>query len=124
VDGASRGNPGPAAIGATIRDEKGNLLASISRPIGRTTNNQAEYRALIAALEKAAETDAPEVQIFLDSELVARQIKGRYRVKKAELRPLYQRAMGLLTRFSKYSVTSVPRTSNREADSLANRALR
>ena len=83
ADGASRGNPGRAAIGATLKDEKGRLVASISRYIGRATNNQAEYGAVIAALEKAADLGARIVDIRLDSELVVRQVKGRYRVKNA-----------------------------------------
>ena len=77
ADGASRGNPGPAAIGATIKDEKGQLLAAISQRIGRATNNQAEYRALIAALEKAVKLGASEASIYLDSELIVKQITGK-----------------------------------------------
>lgn len=123
ADGASRGNPGPAAIGATLKDGKGGLVASISRHIGRTTNNQAEYRALIAALEKAAELGARSVDIRLDSELVVRQVKGRYRVKNAALRPLYLRVGELLGRFDSFSIRHVPREQNAEADRLADAAL-
>jgi ribonuclease HI len=123
ADGASRHNPGPAAIGATIRDERGNLVASISRPIGRATNNQAEYRALIAALEKAVELGARQVDIRLDSELVVKQMKGRYRVKNAALRPLYLKVGELLSRLEGFTLTSVPRKQNTEADRLANKAL-
>jgi ribonuclease HI len=123
ADGASRHNPGPAAIGATIRDERGNLVASISRPIGRATNNQAEYRALIAALEKAVELGARQVDIRLDSELVVKQMKGRYRVKNAALRPLYLKVGELLSRLEGFTLTSVPRRQNTEADRLANKAL-
>ena len=124
TDGASQGNPGPAAIGATIRDENGRLLATISRRIGRTTNNQAEYRAIIAALEKAASLGARQVEIRADSELVVRQLNGRYKVKKASLRTLYQEVVGLLGRFQGVTITSVPREQNQEADSLANAALK
>ncbi len=124
TDGASQGNPGPAAIGATLKDERGRLLASISRSIGRTTNNQAEYRAIIAALEKAAEMGADRVEVRSDSQLVVRQLNGRYRVKKASLRPLYLEASRLLGRFQGVTLTSIPREQNREADALANAALR
>ena len=124
TDGASQGNPGPAAIGATIRDQNGRLLATISRRIGRTTNNQAEYRAIIAALEKAASLGARQVEIRADSELVVRQLNGLYKVKKASLRTLYQEVVSLLGRFQGVTITSVPREQNQEADSLANAALK
>lgn len=123
ADGASRGNPGPAAIGAIIEDGRGRVLASISRRIGRTTNNQAEYRALITALERAAELGARRVDVRLDSELVVKQIKGSYRVKTASLRPLYLRADGLLKGFHGFTIRHVPREQNAEADRLANAAL-
>ena len=123
ADGASRHNPGPAAIGATIKDERGNLLASISRSIGQATNNQAEYKALIAALEKAIDMGARQVDIRLDSELVVRQVKGRYRVKNAALRPLYLRVGELLSQLEDFTIVSVPREQNAEADRLANKAL-
>ena len=124
ADGASQGNPGPAAIGATIKDEQGHLLASISQRIGRTTNNQAEYHALIAALEKAIELGARHVDIRLDSELVVRQVEGAYRVKKASLRPLYLRVGQLLGRLEGFTITCIPREQNMEADRLANAALK
>ena len=95
ADGAARGNPGPAAIGATIRDERGWLIASISRRIGATTNNQAEYRAVIAALEAAIASGANQVEVNSDSELVVKQISGKYRVKKATLQPLHQKVKQL-----------------------------
>lgn len=124
TDGASHGNPGPAAIGATIKDEQGRLLASISRYIGRTTNNQAEYRAIIAALEKAAQMGATRVDIRSDSQLVVRQLNGRYRVKKASLRPLYLEVHKLLSQFEGFTITYIPREQNTEADALANAALK
>jgi len=124
ADGASRHNPGPASIGATIKDEQGHLLVSISRSIGWATNNQAEYRALIAALEKAIGLGARQVDIRLDSELVVKQMKGQYRVKNAALRPLYLRVAELLSQFESFTITNVPRAQNAEADSLANKALR
>jgi len=123
ADGASRHNPGPAAIGATIKDERGHLLASISRRIGRATNNQAEYQALIAALEKAIGLGAGRVDIRLDSELVVKQMKGKYRVKNVALRPLYLRAGELLSQFEGFTIENIPRGQNVEADRLANKAL-
>lgn len=123
-DGVSRGNPGPAAIGAIIRDERGRLLASISQPIGRATNNQAEYRAIIAALEKALALGARQVELNSDSELMVRQIKGQYRVRKEALRPLYQRVKELQSRLEGFTIKHIPRQQNREADKLANAALR
>ena len=123
ADGASLGNPGPAAIGAIIKDEQGNLVSSISQRIGTTTNNQAEYRAIIAALEKAVSLGAREVELRSDSELVVKQINGRYRVKKATLRPLYQKVVQLIGSLDGFAINRVPREQNREADRLANRAL-
>lgn len=123
VDGAARGNPGPAAISAVIKDEQGATLARISRCIGKTTNNQAEYRALIAALEKAVQLGARKVSVYSDSELVVRQITGRYRVKKAELKPLFQKVTQLQSRLESFSISHIPRCQNTEADRLANEAL-
>jgi ribonuclease HI len=124
TDGASSGNPGPAAIGAVIKDERGNLITSISQHIGTTTNNQAEYRAIIAALEKAISLGARDVELRSDSELVVKQIKGRYRVKKATLRPLYQKVVQLIGSLEAFTITHIPREQNREADRLANKALK
>ena len=123
ADGAARGNPGPAAIGATIKNENGSLHACISQRIGSTTNNQAEYRAIIAALEKAIELGASQVEIYSDSELVVRQINGKYRVKKATLKPLHQKVSQLLGNLEGFTITHIPREQNAEADSLANEAL-
>ncbi len=122
-DGVSRGNPGLAAIGATIKDEHGKLIARISQRIGRTTNNQAEYRAIIAALEKAIELGAKHVEINSDSELIVRQINGRYRVKKTALKPLYQKVKQLQGLLEGFAITHIPREQNVEADRLANSAL-
>ena len=123
VDGASRGNPGPAAIGVTIKDERGKLITSISRRIGRATNNQAEYRAIIAALEEAVRLDVKQVDIKTDSELVVKQINGEYRVKKTTLKPLYQQVKQLQSQFKGFTITHIPRRQNFEADKLANKAL-
>ena len=122
-DGVSRNNPGPAAIGATIKDEQGRLLATISRSIGRATNNQAEYRAVIAALEKAIKLGARQIELNLDSELVVRQVTGRYRVKNEALKPLFGRVKELLGSLEGFSIRHIHRRQNQEADRLANSAL-
>jgi len=124
TDGASRGNPGAAAIGATRKDEQGRLIASISLRIGTATNNEAEYQALIAALEKAVDSGIREVELNSDSELVVKQLKGEYRVKKATLKPLYQRARQLQGSLDRLVIKYIPREQNIEADKLANKALR
>jgi ribonuclease HI len=123
TDGASRGNPGPAAIGVIINDEKGNPVASISRCLGTTTNNQAEYQAIIAALEKALSLGARQVQLYSDSELVVRQISGRYKIKHAALRPLYLEVVRLTGALESFNIANLPRERNKEADALANKAL-
>jgi ribonuclease HI len=123
TDGASSGNPGPASIGAVIQDGGGKVIARISRRIGHATNNQAEYRAIIAALEEALRLGAEEVDIKSDSELVVKQLNGRYRVKKATLRPLYQKVVQLTGSLGAFSIAYIPREQNGEADRLANQAL-
>ncbi len=123
TDGAAEPNPGPAAIGAIIKDEQGRLIARISRRIGTTTNNQAEYRAVIAALEEAIKLGITHVELNSDSELIVRQIKGEYRVKKATLKPLHQKVKQLLGSLEGFTVTHIPREQNTEADMFANRAL-
>ena len=124
ADGASLGNPGPAAIGATIKDEQGKLIAHISQRIGRATNNQAEYRAIIAALEEATRLGVKQVKINSDSQLVVRQINGEYRVKKAALKPLHQQVKKLLSSLDSFTITYIPRQQNQEADKLAHLALK
>jgi ribonuclease HI len=123
TDGAARGNPGPAAIGATIKDETGRIIARISRRIGSTTNNQAEYRAIIKAVEKAISLGAKHITLKSDSELVVKQINGRYKVKNTALRPLYQKVVQLAGSLEGFQVSYIPRTQNAEADALANKAL-
>lgn len=123
TDGTAEPNPGPAAIGATIKDERGKVIATISQRVGRATNNQAEYRAIIAALEKAISLGASQVDLRADSELVVRQLNGRYRVKKAALKPLYQQVKQLSSQLEGFTITHVPREQNREADRLASMAL-
>ena len=109
TDGAAEPNPGPAAIGAVIKDTQGKLIAQISRRIGTTTNNQAEYRAVIAALEEALKLGATHVKLNSDSELVVRQITGIYRVKKAELKPLYRQVKQLQGLLQGLTITHIPR---------------
>jgi ribonuclease HI len=123
TDGAARGNPGPAAIGATIKDETGRLLAGVSKRIGSTTNNQAEYRAIITAVEKAISLGARHVIVKADSELAVNQLNGRYKVKNVALRPLYQKVVQLTGRLQSFSISYIPRAKNAEADALANKAL-
>jgi len=124
TDGVAEPNPGPAAIGAAIKDEQGKLIASISQPIGRATNNQAEYRAVIAALEKAIGLGADQVDMRSDSELVVNQINGRYRVKNAALKSLHQQVKQLQSQLKGFTITYIPRRQNKEADSLAGKALK
>ena len=123
TDGAADPNPGPAAIGAVIKDEAGRILARISQRIGRATNNQAEYQAIISALEKAIKLGARRVDLYSDSELVVKQLNGSYRVKAPALKPLYQQVKKLQGLFEHFTVTHIPRQRNSEADNLANKAL-
>ncbi|MBN2853948.1 ribonuclease HI family protein [Patescibacteria group bacterium] len=122
-DGGARGNPGPAGIGAVLYDEKKNLLAEISTYLGVTTNNQAEYKALISAIKKAQELGAKELDCFLDSELVVKQLKREYKVKNAELAPLFLEIHNLSLNFKKINYTHIRRELNKEADRLANEAM-
>ena len=123
ADGASRGNPGPAAFGYLLADERGDEIEAAGQAIGRATNNVAEYRGAIAALEAAARHGATELELRLDSELIVRQIQGRYRVKNAALKPLYADLKALTERIPKFSIRHVPRAQNTAADALANAAL-
>jgi ribonuclease HI len=123
VDGGARGNPGPAAIGMVISTPDGVVLEEDSQRIGVATNNAAEYRALLLGLERARQRGASEVQIVGDSELVARQLTGAYRVKHPAMKPLHQQALSLLAGFQRWSVRTVPRAQNARADALVNEAL-
>lgn len=122
-DGGARGNPGPAGIGAILNLENGTVIAEISKYLGETTNNQAEYRALIAGLEKAKELQAEEVDCYLDSELVVKQLNREYKVKNAELAPLFLQIHNLSLLFKKINFIHVRREFNKEADRLANEAM-
>ena len=123
TDGASRNNPGPAAIGIVIKDEQGKPITTISQAIGHATNNQAEYRAVITALEEAVKLGASQVDMRSDSELVVRQINGQYRVKNTSLKLLYQQVKRLQSQLAGFIITYIPRQENTEADNLANIAL-
>jgi len=123
VDGASRGNPGPAAVGVVMKDEKGVTTLKLSYSIGRATNNQAEYTALITSLQEARKLGADQVYINTDSQLMAEQINGHYKVRNAHIKPLFEKAMQLLTAFQYYAIDHIPRDLNSEADALANEAL-
>jgi ribonuclease HI len=123
VDGASRGNPGEAGFGVHVTGDDGSEIASLYGYLGRATNNVAEYQALLHGLRFALARGATRVEVFSDSELLVRQIDGRYRVKNPGLQPLHREARGLLARFERAQVVHVPREQNREADALANRAV-
>jgi ribonuclease HI len=123
VDGGARGNPGPAAAGAVISTPDGEVLDEVSETLGIATNNVAEYRGLLLGLRRARALGASEVDIYNDSELVARQLTGAYKVKHAALRPLYEQARAELDAFDRWSITSVPRAQNERADALVNAAL-
>ena len=123
TDGAARGNPGPAAIGVVIKDTAGNTVATISRRLTPTTNNQAEYQAIIGGLEKAVSLGCRQVNVKSDSELVVNQINGQFKIKNTGLRPLYQKVVQLIGRLEGFSISYIPREQNRQADALANKAL-
>jgi ribonuclease HI len=123
VDGGSRGNPGPAAIGVVVSDSEGAVLEEVAEPIGVATNNVAEYRALLKGLERAAALGAREIELVNDSELVARQITGAYKVKHPAMKPLYAEAIAALRQFERARIRSVPRAQNARADELVNLAL-
>jgi ribonuclease HI len=125
-DGGARGNPGPAAIGAVVLDPSSDpptRLATVSEAIGVATNNVAEYRALVAALEAAREFPARRVRVRADSQLLVRQLEGRYKVKQAHLQPYYEQACALLAEYEDVDLAHVPREENTEADALVNAAL-
>jgi len=123
TDGGARGNPGPAGIGAVIYDEHKNIIAKISQSIGVATNNQAEYKALIIALEKAQNLKAREVRVFLDSELVVKQLNREYRVKDKDLAPLFVKVYNISLGFKKIIFKHISREKNKLADKLVNLAL-
>jgi len=123
VDGGSRGNPGPAAIGVVVSRPEGEILDELGETIGDATNNVAEYRALLRGIERAAEMGASELELIGDSELVVKQVRGEYRVKDAGLKPLHAQVKAALAGVRSWSIRNVPREQNAEADRLVNEAL-
>jgi ribonuclease HI len=123
VDGGARGNPGPAAAAAVVSAPDGTVLDEATVTLGTATNNVAEYRGLLLGLERARALGAVEVDVVGDSELVAHQVNGRYRVKHPDLRPLHAEALAALEGFARWSVRPVPRADNAAADALVNQAL-
>jgi ribonuclease HI len=123
IDGASRGNPGPAAYAVVLRDPNGAIILELAKQFGRDTNNVAEYYALLAALDYACSHGIKSLRIRSDSELLVRQMQGVYKVKSADLKPLYERASKLSRQLSYFAVEHVRRELNSEADALANVAL-
>ena len=123
TDGGARGNPGPAGIGAVLRDASGEVIGEIARSIGHGTNNVAEYTALVEGLAMALDKGVTELDVFLDSELVVHQMKGEWKIKHANLRTLAIKAQGLMRRFDSISISHVRREQNAEADALANQAM-
>ena len=122
TDGAARGNPGPAAIGVVITDNDGKEIEAFGETIGHATNNEAEYRALLRGLERAVR-HSNIIEIRTDSELLARQLSGAYRVRAANLQPLHAQAQRALKQFTRATIAIIPRELNRRADALANAAL-
>lgn len=123
VDGGARGNPGPAAAACVISTPAGELLGEHAELLGTATNNVAEYRALLLGLKQARALGASEVEVIGDSELIAKQVQGLYKVKHAAMRPLYLESMQALRDFEQWSIRTVPRAQNAEADALVNAAL-
>jgi len=123
VDGGARGNPGPAAAASVISSPDGEVLDERAQLIGDATNNVAEYRALLLGLERARELGASDLEIVGDSELIAKQLRGEYKVKHKAMRELYSRAMQELRGFERWSIRTVPRAQNAHADALVNAAL-
>ncbi|MCW3021541.1 MAG: reverse transcriptase-like protein [Conexibacter sp.] len=124
VDGGARGNPGPAAAAAVVRDAvAGALLDEATEVLGETTNNVAEYRALLLGLARARALGATEVEVVNDSELIAKQVNGEYKVKHEAMKALHAQALKALSAFERWSVRTVPRAQNADADALVNQAL-
>lgn len=123
IDGASRGNPGPAAYAVVIRDPNGNVVLELGKRLGRDTNNVAEYYALLAALDYAGNSGIKALRIRSDSELLVRQMQGRYKVKSPDLKPLHERALKMSRQLQYFTIEHVRREQNRDADALANAAL-
>ena len=123
VDGGARGNPGPAAIGVVLRDDGGTVLEEVGETIGEATNNVAEYKALLRGIELATDHGASELELIGDSELVVRQVEGRYKVKNAGMKELHAEVKRALSNFDSWSIDHVRRAENADADRLVNQAL-
>ncbi len=123
VDGGARGNPGPAAAACVVSAPDGEVLDEATELLGSVTNNVAEYRALLLGLARARALGAGEVEVVNDSELIAKQVRGLYKVKHKDMKPLHAKAMAALREFEKWSIRSVPRAQNADADALVNQAL-
>ena len=123
VDGGARGNPGPAAAACVITSPAGELLDEDTQLLGTATNNVAEYRALLLGLERARALGASEVEVVGDSELIAKQVLGTYKVKHQAMKPLHGQALAALAEFEEWSIRTVPRAQNSRADALVNAAL-
>ena len=123
VDGGARGNPGPAGVGIVIKDEKGKIIKEFNKYIGIATNNIAEYNAVIYGLQEALILKVDAVKLNLDSELVAQQLKGEYRVKNSNIKPLFEQALHLISGFKKVDINHIKREENKEADRLVNKAI-
>jgi ribonuclease HI len=123
VDGGARGNPGPAAAAAVVSTPDGEVVDEAAVTIGRATNNVAEYRGLLLGLERARALGATEVDVINDSELIAHQVTGRYKVKHPDMKPLHARALAALGEFERWSIRPVKRSANADADALVNQAL-
>lgn len=123
ADGASRGNPGPASMGAAVYDEQGHEVARVSKRLGRATNNEAEYQAAIAGLEAALGLGGGDVELRMDSQLIVRQLEFRYKVRNPRLQPFFNRLLELKRQFASFAVRHVHREQNTRADELANLAL-
>jgi ribonuclease HI len=123
VDGGARGNPGPAAAACVITSPTGEVLGEHAQLLGSVTNNVAEYRALLLGLERARELGANEIEVVGDSELIAKQVRGIYKVKHEAMKPLHREALAALKGFERWSIRTVPRAQNAHADALVNAAL-
>jgi len=123
VDGAARGNPGPAGIGVVVKDEEDKVLLEVADYVGKTTNNIAEYMALIRGLEEVLDLGHKSVEAYSDSELMVKQLNGEYRVKNEGLQPLYLHTRSLIKKFTHFSLEHTPREGNQHADKLANKGI-
>ena len=123
VDGGSRGNPGPAAAGAVVSSPDGDVLDEATEYLGTATNNVAEYRGLLLGLDRAKAIGATEVDVVNDSELIAKQVNGEYKVKHVDMKPLHRASLDAFADFDSWLIRTVPRAQNKDADALVNQAL-